>query len=283
MRILLLVVVLLLLSVGGVLAFADSRWRAKTAAVIVHLNRRSIVSPSAMFSAAEIEGLPAPVMRYFRVALRDGQPIVRCMRLSQHGDFLLRPAPNGWRPFTATQYFTTQPPGFVWDAYIRMVLGLGVRVRDAFVDGTGSMRASLMGIIPLASVEATPGITAGALHRYLAEAVWCPTALLPAQGVFWTPLDDASARATLHVAGITVSLDFRFGRDSLVQRVFTPERARDVHGYAVLTPWQGHFFEYGERGGMRIPLRGEVEWLLPDGPQVYWRGRITEVSYACQE
>ncbi len=283
MHILLLVVAILLLSVGGVLVFADYRWRAKTTAVIVRLHSGSIVSPSAVFSAAAIEGLPAPVMRYFRAVLRAGQPIVRCMRLSQHGAFLLRPAPNGWRPFTATQYVTIQPPGFVWDAYMRMAPGLGIRVRDALVDGTGSMRASLMSLMPLASVEATPGITAGALHRYLAEAVWCPTALLPAQGVVWTPLDDARARATLRVVGTTVSLDFRFGEDGLVQSVFTPERARDVDGRAVPTPWQGYFFEYGERGGMRIPLRGEVEWLLPDGPQVYWRGRITEVSYVCQE
>jgi hypothetical protein len=51
------------------------------------------------------------------------------------------------------------------------------------------MLASLMGLVPLAAVEAIPGITAGALHRYLAEAVWCPTALVLSQGVVWTSLD----------------------------------------------------------------------------------------------
>jgi hypothetical protein len=30
---------------------------------------------------------------------------------------------------------------------------------------------------------------------------------------------------------------------------------------------------------MRIPVRGEVEWFLPEGPLVYWRGRITEIAY----
>jgi hypothetical protein len=29
---------------------------------------------------------------------------------------------------------------------------------------------------------------------------------------------------------------------------------------------------------MRIPTTGEVEWLLAEGPQVYWRGRITEIT-----
>jgi len=30
---------------------------------------------------------------------------------------------------------------------------------------------------------------------------------------------------------------------------------------------------------MRIPLAGEVEWVHPAGPQVYWRGRITDAQY----
>jgi len=176
-RILLRIVALLLLSVGGVRVLADSRRRATTAAVIVRLHSGRTGSPSAMVSATTIEGLPAPVRRSFRAVLREGQPLVRCMQLSQHRDSLLRPASNGWRPFTATQDVATPPPGFVWDADIRMAPGLVVPVRDALVDGTGSMLASLMGVVPLAAVEATPGIPAGVLHRYLAEAVWCPAAL----------------------------------------------------------------------------------------------------------
>jgi hypothetical protein len=80
-----------------------------------------------------------------------------------------------------------------------------------------------------------------------------------------------------------VSLDFHFGVDALVRSVFTPERARDVDGRAVPTAWRGRFFASDERDGMRIPMRGEVEWLLPGGPQVYWRGRIIEVSYMYYE
>ena len=30
---------------------------------------------------------------------------------------------------------------------------------------------------------------------------------------------------------------------------------------------------------MRIPLRGEVAWLLPEGRQVYWKGEITDASF----
>jgi hypothetical protein len=30
---------------------------------------------------------------------------------------------------------------------------------------------------------------------------------------------------------------------------------------------------------MRVPLEGEVSWMLPEGPKPYWRGRITVLAY----
>ncbi|MFZ0257155.1 MAG: DUF6544 family protein, partial [Gammaproteobacteria bacterium] len=48
------------------------------------------------------------------------------------------------------------------------------------------------------------------------------------------------------------------------------------------TPWYGRFWNYDERGGMRIPLDGEVAWLLSEGPKPYWRGRITQLVYEYQ-
>lgn len=226
----------------------------------------------------ETEDLPPPVRGYFQRALRDGQQRVARARVVHRGSFLVRP-PQGWRPFRATQLFSTRPPGFHWEARIRLLPGLGIRVHDAFVDGAGSMRASLLGLFRLASSAGTPEMAAGALQRYLAEAVLQPTALLPCEGVRWTPVDERSARASLTVGSTTVSLQFRFGEGGLVESVFAPDRPRDVRGHGVPTPWQGRWWEYEERDGMRIPRSGEVEWLLPEGPQVYWRGHVTEVFY----
>ncbi len=279
MKILVFVIAMLASGVGLALWLGHYRWRARTAHLIARLEGQVSRSASSIYSAAALEGLPAPVKSYLGAVLRDGQPIARRMRLSQEGEFLLRPERNDWRPFTATQYFATNSPGFVWDARIRLAPGLTVRVQDALADGVGYMVASLMGLVPLVSMMGTPGIAAGALHRYLAEAVWNPSALLPSQGVVWSPIDEARARAKLTSAATTVSLEFRFGADGLVQSVFTRDRAREVNGQYVHTPWQGRFFDYEERGGVRIPLRGEVEWVLPEGPQLYWRGRIIDVSY----
>lgn len=279
MRVVLLIVAGLAAALAGTAALAEWRWRERTAEAAGRLARGAPSGPPAAFSAAAIDGLPAPVQRYFRAALREGQPMVRRARIAQRGEFLLRPTPDGWRPFTATHHAAAGPPGFVWDARIRMAPGVAVLVRDALIDGTGSMRASVGGLITLTAVEGTPGMAAGALHRYLAEAAWFPTALLPSRGVAWTPIDGSSARATLTAGSTTVSLDVHFGPDHLIRRVYAPDRARDVDGRPVPTPWEGRFSDYEERGGMRIPTRGEVAWILPEGTRAYWRGRVTDVSY----
>jgi hypothetical protein len=227
-----------------------------------------------------IEALPAPVARYFRRVLPDGpRPIARA-RVRQSGEFLLRPARSGWRPFAAVETFTSCPPGFLWDAHIRLLPGLRVHVVDSFRDGQGSMRATMLGgLLTLASARGTPDLAAGSLHRYLAEAVLLPTALLPGPGVEWRALDADHARAALTVGATSVTLDFRFGSDGLVESVSTPARMRDVKGRGVPTPWQGRWWAYDSAHGLLVPRRGEVEWLLPEGPQVYWRGRIEAITY----
>lgn len=268
------------LCVAGVLAFGDRRWRARSASLEARLRRGRPAAPG-VFSEAELDGLPEPVARYLRSALAivDGQPVLRGARLSQRGEFLVRPTRGVWRPFRATQSIAIEPVGFLWDARVRMAPGLSIRVRDSFVGGTGGMYASVLGLLPRISIEGTAEISAAALQRYLAEAAWFPTALLPRDGVAWTPLGDSSARATLTAGNTAVSIDFHFGEDGLIRSAFAPARSRQVGNRAIPTPWQGRFSDYAWRDGMRIPLACEVEWLLPAGPRPYFRCTIIAIAY----
>jgi hypothetical protein len=277
MRTALVVLAVLGVAATAVLLIAERRWRAATAEAVARLHAGPAPQAPATFSAAALAGLPAPVARYLRAVLREGAPVPRGVRLEWQGDFLVRP-PDGWGPFTATQDVAIRPGGFVWDASMRMAPGMGVRVRDSFVHGRGSMRAKDLGLFAVVAVEGTPEIAVSALQRWLAEAVWYPSALLPGQGIEWTPLDATSARVTTRVAGVAASIDYHFGADGYVERVYAAERGRDVNGRSVPMPWEGRLAEWGERDGQRVPLAGEVAWLLPEGRQAYWRGRITKWS-----
>lgn len=257
---------------------ASWRWSARTEALVERILGESHQGKSVRFDASALSGLPVPVQRYLRKVIPQGYPLVRRARLQQTGTFLMTP-PSGWQPFRAIHTVTAAPAGFVWDARIRLARGLDVRVRDAFVDGAGQMRASVAGVVTLADVHDTPDIATGALMRWLAESAWYPTALAPGQGVTWSAIDDSTARASIRAGRTTVSLDFHFGADSLVTRVYSAARGREVNGRSVPTPWQGRWSRYEWRASLLIPIAGEVEWLLPAGPQPYWRGELGKVEF----
>src|SRR5574341_739695 len=257
---------LLLVSLGGALLLGTHRWRTMTRGFVARLKASRQTPRPATYTVAQLERLPAPVARYFRTVLHDGQPIVALTRLVQDGEFRMGDSDESWRPFGATQVFRSRPAGFVWDARIRMAPGLRVYVRDAYMNGAGSMRGELLGLVRLVDAHDTPELAAGALQRYLAEAVWFPTALLPSQGVQWTGIDDSTARATLTDGATTVSLEFGFSQDGLITSAFTPSRYREVHGAYQPTPWLCRYADYAAHDGMRIPLAGAVEWQLPERP-----------------
>lgn len=270
--------------VGGMVASAAAAltagnllWNRCTAKAVGRLGN----GPAARgtFSRVQLADLPDPVVRYFEFALTPGQPMVRTARIEHAGRFRSGGLDAPWSRFKSVQHVSIEPPGFVWDAAIRMPPFLTVRVRDSYLLGIGAMQARVASLVRVVDASGGAELAAGSLHRYLAEAAWIPTALLPGRGVAWEPIDDRSARATLRDSGISVSLDFQFGERGEIVSVYTPARYRDVDGRSVPTPWMGHFKSYAPVDGMMVPMDGEVEWLLPEGRLPYWRGRIVGAEY----
>lgn len=227
----------------------------------------------------ELLDLPAPVQKYFRVVLKDGQSIVSAVTVEHIGTFNMSETGEQWRPFTSTQRVITRPPGFDWEGRIEMMPGLPVRVHDAYIAGDGILQATLFGLVSLVNLRGTPEVAQGELMRFFAETAWYPTALLPSQGVLWEAVDDTSAKATLKDGETTVTMLFRFNQNGLMESVRASARGRTVAGTVIPTPWKGRWSNYEVRHGMRIPLAGKVAWMLPEGPKPYWRGRITKLIY----
>jgi hypothetical protein len=220
--------------------------------------------------------LPLPVRRYFSRVLAADQRAITFAALDQEAEFYVGGA---WRPLRATQSFSVAPAGFVWDARIYVLPLMPVLVRDSYINGRGSMRANFLGAYPMVHADGSSELDSGALHRYLAEAVWIPTALLPSAGVRWSAVGDDAAIATLRDDRSTVSMEFRFNRDGDVAELFTPARFAENHGRYEPRPWLVRCFDYESHAGMRIPARCEVEWQLATGSVPYWRGRITAARY----
>ena len=279
------------LAAAGALAVAGGTvaWRRATARAVAGLTSRAqeqAVAPNAPptdepYTRAQLDGLPAPVARYFAFALPEGQPRIRQARIRWAGEFQTRPG-GGWSSFTAEQDLTATPPGFVWDAEIHMIPLIPMRVRDSYVGGTGAMLGRMGGVVPIVNEGGSREMASGALTRWLGEAAWFPTALLPGprpgEGVQWEAIDDATARATLTDGQTSVQTDFHFAPTGELTRM-TAMRYRDVNGVGVLTPFEGVNHGFERRNGVMIPTSSEVAWLLPEGRFPYWRGRPVEVRY----
>lgn len=230
------------------------------------------------YSRKLLAGLPAPVARYFEFALTPGQPFITSAHFEQTGTFRRSPTDH-WHPFTAVQEVTTAPPSFVWDAKIHMTPLPTAHVRDSYVEGVGAMKGKIGGLLTIVDMHGTPEMASAALLRWLAEAPWYPTALLPREGLVWTPVDATRARVTLSDGATTVSLDVRFGRDGEIASSSAP-RCREYENEMVLTPWSGRCTAYRRIEGVMIPTDGEVGWLLPEGEFTYWRGHTDSAMFA---
>jgi len=277
--IILLILLILGLSLAAVKVYGRRRWDMESRRRLRQLETGRVHIRPPPCDPATLDGLPSPVQRYLRTVLLAGQPLITAVTVVHEGTFNLGTTTDRWRPFTSTQRIVIRRPGFYWDAAIRLAPGLPVRVRDAYILGEGVLQASLLGVWAVMDAPPSPGLAHDELMRFLAESAWYPSALLPGQGVSWDAVDAQSARATLTDGTISTSLLFRFAENGLVESVYAADRGRTVDGREIPTPWEGRWSDFETRQGMRIPMTGEVAWLLPDGPKPYWRGRIRRIAF----
>jgi hypothetical protein len=215
---------------GAAAGYGAWRWKVDTRALRARLEVARLAPTPSRYNALELDGLPTPVKRFFRAALKDGQPIVTAASVTHVGSMNMSATAEQWKPFTSSQRVITRRPGFDWDARIRMLPFVPVHVHDAYIAGQGLLRAAVFGLVPVVNIAGTPGIARGELLRFFAEMAWYPTALLPSQGVRWEAVDDSSALATLTDGGVAVTLLFRFGVDGLIDTVRAEARDRVVDG-----------------------------------------------------
>jgi hypothetical protein len=276
-----IITTLMLGSVAAAMAtsFARARRRRDYSGLVDKLVDCPARQPAATFRSESVGGLPEPVARYFRCVLKEGQPVIRVARYKQTGRLRTDLRSRRWLSFEAIQVVTPRSPGFVWDARVHLMAWLDVRVRDAYLLGEGSGQVSLLSAVTVADRRGGRELNSGSLERYLAEAVWYPTALLPAAGVQWSAINQSRALATLTDSGTRVSLEFHFNEAGEITGVSTPGRWRSVKGGFELTPWEGHFRQYEERAGIRIPVEGEVGWYASGQLNLVWQGRLEDLVY----
>ena len=273
----------------GLSAYGVHRWAKAMQTLTRQLEAAKIRPPTpARYDMRELDGLPAPVQRYFCAVLQDGQALIATATVKMTGRINMSATGERWRRFSARQRIITRRPGFLWDAQVALLpgslgsagwLGLAVRVVDGYVAGQGALRAAVQGWYTVAELHGDGEIARGELMRFLAEAAWVPTALLPSQGVQWAAVDDRSANATITDGPLSLTLLFSFDDEGLITSAHAAARGAVVGKQTVMLPWEGTWSNYQRRDGMRVPMTGEATWLRPEGRKTYFHGEVRSLRF----
>ena len=208
----------------------------------------------AHFDPVQIADLPEPARRYLAHAIRPGARIANAVRLDMHGEIRLK---DTWCPFKAEQVIRWQR-GFVWRARVTMK-GLPVSGSDRWIDGEGSMRWKLFGLLPIVTADG-PDISRAALGRIQLESIWLPTVLLGV-AVNWSASDSAHVGVDLRLAGHAAHVDLCVDPGGTLR---TARIARwgdlDQKGAFREYPFGGLVSEEAAFDGITIPTVLRVGW-----------------------
>jgi hypothetical protein len=260
----------------GLLTLTSRRFGADVAAD----RRRLLDAPRPPHPRVVIEemlaGLPEPAQRYLRRAGVVGRPMVDTVRLRQRCRMSLGPGMPSF-PLVAEQWYSVDPPGFIWDATVPIEDLPLVRGRDGYIEGRGLMTIRLGSVAPVVNA-AGPEMDQASLVRHLSEMPWFPSAFLRDR-VTWEAIDEANVRVTLTDGDLRATGVLEIDAEGRLV-AFRSERHAMVGKGFELRPWTAPTHAYGEFEGLQLPVSGAAVWTLRDGTELeYITVELTEVEY----
>jgi len=109
-KIVLFVIPGLVVIISVALIYGTRRWESATREMHIWLEGARLPITPATYDSTELNGLPAPVQRYFRAVLQDGQPMIEAISLEQSGTFNLSESGEQWKSFRSTQRVIIRRP-----------------------------------------------------------------------------------------------------------------------------------------------------------------------------
>ncbi|HEX5384876.1 MAG TPA: DUF6544 family protein [Propionibacteriaceae bacterium] len=262
-----------LVALGAAVAAVDSIVYQRQMTSDIHALLSDARRPTAPINVSEqdLQGVPEPVRRWLRYSQVVGRERPTTVRLRQQGEFQMDS--RGWLPYKAEQYFTTDPPAFLWKASFRMLPLVSVVGRDQYRNGEASIKMRILSVIPVAN-KTGGGLNQGDLLRYLGELQWFPAAAL-ADYLTWEELGPNSARATISHGGITASMTFVFGDNGRLLEAWAI-RYNDARGRN--ERWVNRNDSDQVFDCIRVPAVGEARWEYDSGPYPYIRWHLTDLE-----
>jgi len=224
------------------------------------------------FHKSQLNNLPEPVQRFFKLVLKEGQPYISYARIKHDGQFKTG-FDKDWINIKGEQYATTQKPGFIWRGTTSIFVA-----RDMYISDQGRLVVSLFSLYNIVNAKGEK-YNQGELLRWLGESVLYPTNLLPSETLQWWPIDSKTAKLTYDYKGLSLFFIITFNQKGEITEMET-KRYMDEKK---LETWVIKATNYKEFNAITIPTSFDVLWRLEKGDFSYAKFNITEVEYNIPE
>jgi len=221
--------------------------------------------------------LPDPVQNWLKNSGIIGKESIRTVYLEQDLQMMMKPEQKDWNFGNAIQYFTVDPPAFIWTVKLDIKPAITIVGRDKFENGKGEMVIKMFSLIPLVNEKNTEKLNQATLQRYLAEIVWFPSAAL-SSFITWESVDENSAKATMSINGVKGSGIFYFENNGNFKKFFAM-RYKDVEETSEPIEWTVTASRTEVKNGIKIPVELKADWKINTKNWTWLKINIEQIKY----
>jgi hypothetical protein len=225
-------------------------------------------------SQASRASLP-PIVQRWLDATKVTEKVPSKIRLTQTGTMRSKPS-AGWMNFSAVQYYTVDPPAFIWNSKINAGSMVTIAGRDKFGNGKGNMLIKPFYIYTLANATGEE-IDQGTMLRFMGELIWFPEAAVM-DYFHWEEVDSTSAALSMTYNGVRARGTFTFNENGLVKS-FSAQRFGDFDGEFRKETWEVQVTEHKVINGHLIGSKCDVIWKLKEGDFTWLTLEVKDITY----
>jgi hypothetical protein len=231
-----------------------------------------------IFNHEELKDHPELIQNYFSKVVKEDSEIPLFISVKQKSEFKTD-LNSEWFPMSADQYFTTNEPNFVWFSELETSSFFWINAIDSYINGTGNMLIKFNSSITIADSWGIELDKSG-LFRYISEAVFFPTKLVPSENLSWNVLDSNIAEIKFENGDLSVVAKLFFNSDNLIERIETYDKYRAFDDGFRKSLYSVYFSRYKlMANSFLVPTYMETEWTLPSGLFKYGKYNIVDIQY----
>ncbi len=236
------------------------------------------LSSNQIFTYSQLDDQPKLLQKFFTAVIKDSTRIPNFITLNQSGEMKTE-ANSEWLKMNAREVLTTSTPALLWDGKIGNSKFFWVEIIDSYLRYKGRSLVKINSSITIGDSKGIE-IDKSNLFKFLSEAVFFPTSLLPSSNLYWDILDSNSAEVKFTDEQTSVVAKFFFNENGTINKIETLDKFLSKNNNFKESLYTVYFHKYKwVKDTFLIPTYFEVEWNLKKGKLKFGKFKLDNIKY----